>query len=73
MKFKVVLERESDGRYSVHCPALPGCVSCGDTRDEALRNIHEAMELYIETLKERGQPLPSSDAEIEIEEVEVPV
>ena len=43
MKFTVILEPESIG-YSIHCPALPGCISQGDSRDEAMANIREAIE-----------------------------
>lgn len=50
-KFTVILEPEEDEGYSVHCPALPGCVSQGDTRREALENIKEAIQLVLETLE----------------------
>jgi predicted RNase H-like HicB family nuclease len=49
---RVVLEKESDGGYVVSVPALPGCVTQGDNRDEALANIREAVELYIEDCRE---------------------
>ena len=48
MRYMVVLEKEPDGGSVAVVPALPGCVSQGDTREEALRNIREATELYIE-------------------------
>lgn len=48
MKFKVVLERSEDGGFTVYAPSLPGCVSEGETEEEALRNIREAIELYLE-------------------------
>ncbi len=48
MKFKVVLERSEEGGFTVYAPSLPGCVSEGETEDEALRNIREAIELYLE-------------------------
>ena len=48
MKIKVILEPQEEGGYTVHAPSLPGCVSEGDTREEALRNIKEAIELYLE-------------------------
>jgi predicted RNase H-like HicB family nuclease len=48
MNVKVVLERGEDGYYVAHCPALRSCWSQGRTRDEALRNIREAIELYLE-------------------------
>ncbi len=48
MSYTVVLERESDGGFVASVPALPGCVSQGDSREEALANIREAIEVYIE-------------------------
>ena len=54
MTYTVVLEEEEDGGYVVSIPALPGCVSQGDTRDEAIFNIREAAELYLEHFRERG-------------------
>ena len=48
MKLKVVLEPSEEGGYSVFVPTLPGCISEGDTREEALANIKEAIELYLE-------------------------
>ena len=58
MRYTVVLESEPDGGYVVSVPALPGCVSQGDSRDEALANIREAIELYIEDCREAGDPVP---------------
>ena len=48
MKFKVVLEPSEEGGYTVFVPSLPGCISEGDTADEAYENIKEAIELYLE-------------------------
>ncbi len=48
MKLKVVLEPSDEGGYTVYVPSLPGCVSEGDTEEEALVNIREAIELYLE-------------------------
>lgn len=48
MKFKVVLEPAEEGGYVVYVPSLPGCISEGDTKEEALKNIKEAIELYLE-------------------------
>jgi predicted RNase H-like HicB family nuclease len=61
MRYTVVLERESDGGYVVSVPALPGCVSEGDSRDEALANIREAIQLYVEDCREAGDPVPVED------------
>ena len=52
MKFRVVLEPAEEGGYTVFVPSLPGCVSEGDTKEEALRNIKEAIELYLESRDE---------------------
>ena len=49
MRIKVVLEPQEEGGYTVYAPSLPGCISQGETKKEALRNIKEAIELYLET------------------------
>jgi predicted RNase H-like HicB family nuclease len=49
MKIKVVLEPAEEGGYTVYVPALPGCISEGDTFEKAIANIKEAVELYLET------------------------
>lgn len=72
-KFRVIFEAEEEGGYSVHVPALPGCVSQGETKEEALRNIREAIELYVESLKEDGLPVPESEPEVIMEDVGVAV
>jgi predicted RNase H-like HicB family nuclease len=48
MKLRVILEPSEEGGYTVYVPSLPGCISEGDTEEEALRNIREAIELYLE-------------------------
>ena len=67
MRFKVVLEPQEEGGYTVYVPSLPGCVSQGETIQEAMDNIKEAIELYLESFKERKLSLPR------IEEREVAV
>jgi predicted RNase H-like HicB family nuclease len=57
MKYTVVLKQEPDGGYVASVPALPGCVSQGDTRAEALANIREAIEVYLEDCREAGDPV----------------
>jgi predicted RNase H-like HicB family nuclease len=69
MKFTVVLQPEADGGYSVVCPAVPGCVSQGDTLDEALANVREAIVLCLEVRNEQGQPAPTETPEIIAEEI----
>jgi predicted RNase H-like HicB family nuclease len=51
MKVKIVLEASDEGGFTAYVPALPGCISEGDDRDEALRNVREAIELYREALE----------------------
>jgi predicted RNase H-like HicB family nuclease len=58
MKYSVILQRESDGGYVATVPALPGCVSQGDSREEVLKNIEEAIELYLEDVRAAGEPVP---------------
>jgi len=48
MELKVVLEKQEEGGFTVHVPSLPGCISQGETKAEALKNIKEAIELYLE-------------------------
>ncbi|MCL4421505.1 MAG: type II toxin-antitoxin system HicB family antitoxin [Candidatus Thermoplasmatota archaeon] len=63
MKFTVILEPQKDGGFTVSVPALPGCISEGGNREEALKNIKEAIELYLEVLKEDGKPIPQDVGE----------
>jgi len=70
MSYTVVLERESDGGFVASVPALPGCVSQGDSREEVLCNIREAIELYIEDCLDAGDPVPQ-EAGREFVEVEI--
>ena len=68
MKFTVTLDRDEDGVWVAECPAIPGCVSQGTTREEALDNVKEAIKLCLEVRAERGLPLT-----IEMHQVEVVV
>ncbi len=58
LDFKVLLEPDEDGGYVVICPTLPGCYSQGNTVEDALANIREAIELCLEDLQEHGEPVP---------------
>ena len=69
-KFRVMLDPNESGGYTVTVPLLPGCISEGDTRAEALANIKEAIELYIESLQADGEPIPAEES---IEEAVVEV
>jgi predicted RNase H-like HicB family nuclease len=64
MEYAVILESADDGSLSVWVPDLPGCVSTGDSREEALANIAEAIRGHVETLRSLGQsvPVPRSSA-----------
>jgi len=57
MKFTVTVDRDESGAWVVECPAIPGCVSQGKTKAEALKNIEEAIEVCLEVRAERGLPL----------------
>lgn len=67
--YTVVLERESDGGFHAFCPALKGCHSEGDNIDEAVSNVREAIEAYLESLAARGEPIPVEDLVIKPVEV----
>jgi predicted RNase H-like HicB family nuclease len=57
--YVVVIEHADDGSYSAYVPDLPGCVSCGDTIDEAKAMIQEAVQLHIESLRNHGESVPA--------------
>jgi predicted RNase H-like HicB family nuclease len=65
MKLTVVLEASEEGGYTVTVPSLPGCISEGETRDEALRNIREAIELYLASVDDDATFAPDAE-QIEI-------
>ncbi len=67
MRYTVILQKEDDGGYVVTVPILPGCVSQGDTRAEALRNIEEAIELYVEDMRATGESVPVEDERTYVE------
>jgi len=52
MRFKVVLEESDEGGYTAYVPSLPGCISEGETKEQALKNIQEAIELYLEPVED---------------------
>ncbi len=66
MKLTVTIDRDEDGLWIVECPSIPGCVSQGDTKDEALSNIREAIELCMEVRAERGLPLTVETRQVEV-------
>lgn len=70
MKYRVLIEQDEDGAFVAQVPALPGCVSQGASRDHALANIREAIEGYLESLRDHDEPIPPTISE-EIIEVAV--
>ena len=60
MRYRVLIEQDEDGVYVAEVPALPGCISQGKTRSEALDNIKEAMTGYLESLEAHREPVPPS-------------
>jgi len=68
MKYRVVIEQDEDGNYVAQCPALPGCVSEGKNREEAIANIKDAILGYLASLRKHDEPIPPP---IEEETVEV--
>ncbi len=62
-RFRVLIVQDEDGIFVAEVPALPGCISQGSTRQEALANAREAIELYIESLEAHGDPIPPAIAE----------
>ena len=72
MKFNIVIEEDlEDGGYIVHCPALKGCWSQGDTQEEALQNIKEAIAGYLKTLNDRAMHEVKIQSKAQIREVAV--
>ena len=70
-EFHVVLHPAEEGGFWVEVPALPGCVSQGESEDEALTNIREAIELTLESMTEDGEPLPPGSDEVRTVKVTV--
>jgi predicted RNase H-like HicB family nuclease len=70
MKDRVLIDQDEDGVFVAHVPALPGCVSQGTSRDQALANIREAIAGYLESLRAHDEPVPPAISE-EIVEVAV--
>ena len=67
MKYRVLIEPDEDGVYVAEVPALPGCISQGRTRAEALENIKEAITAYLESLKAHNEPVPPPISEEVVE------
>ena len=66
MIFNVTIDRDEDGVFVVECPSIPGCVSQGKTKEEALENIADAIKLCLEVRSEKGMPLTIETRQIEV-------
>jgi len=66
MNFTVTLDRDEDGAWVAECPSIPGCVSQGESREEALENVREAIALCLEVRSERGMPLTVETRQVEV-------
>jgi len=68
MKYRIIIEQDEDGIFVAECPSLSGCVSQGKTRQEAIDNVKDAIQGYLESLRKHNEPIPPS---IEEEVIEV--
>lgn len=66
MKFMATFDRDEDGVWIAECPSIPGCVSQGKTKQEALKNVKEAIQLCLEVRAERGLPLTVETQQVEV-------
>lgn len=66
MKFNVTIDRDEDGVWIVECPAIPGCVTQGTTKDEALSSIEDAIRACLEVRAEHGLPLTIETRQVEV-------
>jgi predicted RNase H-like HicB family nuclease len=69
MQYAVVIEKVPDSNYSAYVPDLPGCISTGDTLDEAKLNIHEAIEFHLDGMRQDGDPIPEPTTQVAYAEV----
>ena len=70
MKYRILIEEDEDGIFVAECPSLPGCVSQGNSRNEALINIQDAIKGYLLSLEKHNEPVPPSILE-EVVEVNI--
>ena len=65
VSYRILLRKEPEGGYTVVVPSLPGCVTYGETIEKAIEMAREAIELYIESLKEHGEEIPTEEGTLE--------
>jgi len=63
--YKILMNKEPEGQYSVIVPALPGCITFGENVEHAIEMAKEAIEIYIEELQSRGEPIPDDSTTLE--------
>ena len=66
MRFIVAIDRDEDGVWVVECPSIPGCVSQGVTKEEAIANVQDAIKACLEVRSERGMPLTVETRQVEV-------
>jgi predicted RNase H-like HicB family nuclease len=66
MQFSVTIDRDEDGMWVVECPSIPGCVSQGRTKTQAMKNIEKAIKVCLEVRAERGLPLTVETQQVEV-------
>ena len=64
MKYRVLIQKDEDGAFVAKCPSLPGCISQGKTREEALVNIKDAVSGYLQSLKKHNESIPYIEEEL---------
>ena len=65
LSYRVLLRKEQEGGYTVTVPSLPGCVTYGDTVEQAIEMAKEAVEVYVESLREHGEDIPTEEGILE--------
>jgi predicted RNase H-like HicB family nuclease len=68
MRYVYIIERAKDGSYSAFVPDLPGCTTSGDTAEEVKQNIKDAVDLYIDSLREHHEPVPEPTSTVDVVE-----
>ena len=66
LSYRVIIEKDEDGVLVARVPDLPGCVTEGKTKDELMKNIKEAIQAYLEALKEHGDPVPIETVQVNV-------
>jgi predicted RNase H-like HicB family nuclease len=67
MRYRVLIQQDEDGIYVAEVPSLPGCISQGRSREEAVANVREAMAAYLQSLEDHGDPIPPPISEESVE------